>query len=74
MFNALLYRAFFVMKLENNKYYLIKNALFGTDDYFVRQYNAEKHAFLDGTFVYGKADEYVVLAECEVKQNNENNA
>ena len=33
------------MKLENNEYYLIKNALFGTDDYFVRQYNAEKHAF-----------------------------
>lgn len=71
MLNALLYRAFFVMKLEDNKYYLIKNTLFGTDDCFVRQYNAEKHVFLDGTFVYGKVDEYEIIGECEIQEYDE---
>lgn len=74
MFNALLDRAFFVMKLEDNKYYLIKNTLFGTDDCFVRQYNAEKHVFLDGTFVYGKVDEYEIIGECEIQEYDEDPA
>lgn len=73
MLSALLHRAFFVMKLEDNKYYLIKNLHFGTDDCFIRQYSAEKHAFLDGTFVYGKADEYEIIGECEVEEYNEDN-
>lgn len=60
------------MKLEDKKYYLIKNLLFGTEDSFVRQYEAERHVFLDGAFVYGRAQDYAVIGVCELEYIPEN--
>jgi len=60
------------MKLEDKKYYLIKNSLFGTEDSYVRQYEADRHVFLDGTFVYGRAQDYTILGVCKIEYITEN--